>query len=806
MTCRHDYKKFAGINLFAILLISLLILLGWQFNINALKQPIPGHYPMNPTSALTFAVCSIGLMGIVFKYRAKSQSLTTKISGLCIILIAGIGFLRWLNFFKEFPEQILLIDKNAFRAFADNPVYMAPNTAANFILAGIAFFFLNRKPKISQYAALLMALIALIALTGYMHNIPALYGTKGAAMAIASVICFLLLALAILFSQLNTGFMGIITRMNTGGRIARLLLPMCIIVPLLIDVLRLYGESIGLYSHSFGIALCSIVIILIFIYVTWRAIIFINRINYSLLSEISERKKAETGIENSKQFLTKILENVPEMIFVKEGKTFNYVNVNKAAEKIIGMSEKEMLGKNDYQLFPKDIAEFFRQKDLEVLNSRELALIEEEPIMTGDQQKWLRTKKLAILDDHGTPLYLLGISEDITEKRQQEQNIREFYKQLEQKVKERTEELSRSEKKYRAILENNADFISMIDSSLKIIYQSPSVVRITGFSLEDRQFKPLFDFTHPDDIPKIRDVYAQIIAHPGVPTFIKYRMLTSKGTYIWVEGMVNNLLEDENVRAIVANYRDVTDRVTHEEEREQLIRELTQNNKDLRQFSYIISHNLRAPVANLMGLLSIADEFKIEDPELDAIIKNMATATDFLNSTINDLIKVVNIKDHPSVFSEDIFLEQLLKKVMVQVSHLLDKISPAIRINFKDAPVIHSSKAYLESIFLNLLTNSLKYRVPERPLEITITSEDKGNYWQIIFQDNGSGIDIERYKERLFGLYQRFHQQPDGKGLGLYLVKSQMEALNGTIELQSQVGKGTTFLLKFAKNSQNQVG
>jgi len=122
---------------------------------------------------------------------------------------------------------------------------------------------------------------------------------------------------------------------------------------------------------------------------------------------------------------------------------------------------------------------------------------------------------------------------------------------------------------------------------------------------------------------------------------------------------------------------------------------------------------------------------------------------------------------------------------------------PELNINFGNVTIIHTNKAYFESIILNLLTNSIKYRSKDRKLVIEITSTKINNTIVIIFKDNGIGINLKRNKDKIFGLYQRFHNYPDSKGLGLYLVKSQIESMGGTISIESEVNKGTTFTLTF---------
>jgi len=224
---------------------------------------------------------------------------------------------------------------------------------------------------------------------------------------------------------------------------------------------------------------------------------------------------------------------------------------------------------------------------------------------------------------------------------------------------------------------------------------------------------------------------------------------------------------------------------------------LTKNNNDLKQFSYITSHNLRAPLSNLTGLLNLIEDIPIENEDLKEIIDGFANSTYMLNETINDLAKVIIIKDSSAIKKEKILVKDVFENVFNQVSFLINTIKPILKIDLEETYVLNSNKSYLESIFLNLMTNSLKYKSTKRQLKINVTSKVEGDEVIIVFEDNGIGIDMERNKNKIFGLYQRFHNLPDSKGLGLYLVKSQVEAMDGTISVESEVEKGTTFIIKF---------
>jgi signal transduction histidine kinase len=250
----------------------------------------------------------------------------------------------------------------------------------------------------------------------------------------------------------------------------------------------------------------------------------------------------------------------------------------------------------------------------------------------------------------------------------------------------------------------------------------------------------------------------------------------------------------------ISMQRDVTEEKNKEKEKEQLIRELTQNNKDLKQFSYITSHNLRAPLSNLTGLLNLIEDIPIENPDLKEMITGFSKSTFLLNETINDLVKVIIIKDNPSIQKEKVLIKEVFENVFNQLSFLISLNKPFLKIELEEVTILNINKSYLESIFLNLLTNSIKYRAANKQLKILISCKVVGENVILTIKDNGIGIDMERNRDKIFGLYQRFHNYPDSKGLGLYLVKSQVETMGGNITVESKVDKGTTFTIIFKNN------
>ncbi len=221
---------------------------------------------------------------------------------------------------------------------------------------------------------------------------------------------------------------------------------------------------------------------------------------------------------------------------------------------------------------------------------------------------------------------------------------------------------------------------------------------------------------------------------------------------------------------------------------------LIQHNNDLQQFSYTVSHNLRGPVASLLGLLSLTDQTKLDQDtnELFNHLKKSATSLDVIIKDLGNVIDIRNsvskVKQH-IVFQDEInHIKNLLQKEINE--HEVNLISEV-----ETAKDIYSVKPMVSSILYNLISNSIKYRSKDRKPKIIVTSSKEGSYVKLIIADNGLGLDLARFKEKLFGMYKRFHTHVDGKGLGLFLVKLQAASLGGQVDIESTLGKGTTITI-----------
>ncbi len=279
----------------------------------------------------------------------------------------------------------------------------------------------------------------------------------------------------------------------------------------------------------------------------------------------------------------------------------------------------------------------------------------------------------------------------------------------------------------------------------------------------------------------------------------EYRLRKADGSFAFVRDKTF-AIKDENGKIVrmIGAMQDITKQKEAAEEKETLLKELVENNLELKQFSYITSHNLRAPLTNLVSICNMIKPAKGTDALTLKLIDGFKTSTYRLNETLNDLIEVMIIKENRNIRRDQLTFEEIYKKTKESLSISLIENEAIINADFSEAPAVIFANEYLESIFLNLFTNSVKYRHPNRAPIITIkTSKEPNGDTKLTFSDNGIGINMEFAKDKIFGLYKRFHNNANSKGIGLYLIHSQITTLGGTIAVESEVNIGTTFTITF---------
>ncbi len=234
--------------------------------------------------------------------------------------------------------------------------------------------------------------------------------------------------------------------------------------------------------------------------------------------------------------------------------------------------------------------------------------------------------------------------------------------------------------------------------------------------------------------------------------------------------------------------------------------EMLQQNTQLEQYAFVTAHNLRGPVARILGLISIVNRDDVSDPVNLFALENVRQETQRLDDVIRDMNQILEIQKSTRNELEALNLRYWIARVLESFKQELQDIGATVQMEVQDDSTVFFVKAYLDSILYNLISNAIKYRNPENKLVLTLRAEPTNDsYTCVSVSDNGLGLDLSRYGHQVFSLYKRFHLHKDGKGLGLYLIKTQMEALGGKIEVESRVNEGSTFRLCFKRISEEQT-
>lgn len=227
---------------------------------------------------------------------------------------------------------------------------------------------------------------------------------------------------------------------------------------------------------------------------------------------------------------------------------------------------------------------------------------------------------------------------------------------------------------------------------------------------------------------------------------------------------------------------------------EEQAQELIRYNKELEQFAYVATHDLRAPIINLNAIIKVFKKKGFVTEENQEIINRIDGSVHRINSTLQDLIHTIAYRKTLNDDVKEIYFEQLLKSIEKDIEAQIKGANANITYSFKCAPRIKYIPGHLRSILQNLITNSIKYHSDNRTPIISVTTSLVKDYICIIVKDNGIGID-ESEKEKVFGLFQRLSTVASGKGMGLYITKSLVESMGGTIDFSSEPGVGTEFIV-----------
>lgn len=446
-----------------VLVIAILVLIGWEWNIDALKRPIPKLVAMNPVSALNF------ILAIISFLLVRSSANSGKKNPLSYVLnfvVALVGILR----LADVPVDQIIFSAKIANDIRDNVAnHMAPNSAFCFILLGVALSMLNaetnKKRMPSQYIALIIGLLGLLSVIGYIYQVHSFYTVVAyMPMAIHTAICFLLISLAILFYNPGRGFMKDLTSTYAGSVSARTLVPVAIILPITLGLLRQWGYWAGFYDSEFGVAILILSFIIVFIAIIWHNTMMINRRDY-------QKKSADEQIA----YFARLVEQSNDAILSMDENS-KIISWNRGAEILYGLSKEQAIGRIVHTVIKNQVTEqqaVSMRKELEETKSWKGELVHFDK---NDNPVYCLVSISPIEDK--TKKGYVSIARDITERKKLEEQLKKFNEELEAKVRIKTAELTN-------VFERVSDGFMAFDKEGLITYANKRAAALNKRSQED---------------------------------------------------------------------------------------------------------------------------------------------------------------------------------------------------------------------------------------------------------------------------------------------------------------------------------
>jgi PAS domain S-box-containing protein len=488
---------------------------------------------------------------------------------------------------------------------------------------------------------------------------------------------------------------------------------------------------------------------------------------HGIITDITSRKKIELALKEKEEKYSTLINSTADGILTIDA-TSTIVFCNQSLTQMFGYLPHELLGKNLTMLMPKRFRLLHAHGLSQYLKTHHKQIPWDAVELTGLRKNGEEFQvEVSFAKFHkDDELFFSGIIRDITSR-----------KKIEDKLTAQNDLLQK-------IFDNVPIMIVLFDGNHNVTFVNRTWEIIMGWTIEEIKEHKLFD-----TICLQQRHFENGSSDKAKSQWRDTKVETRRGYPIDTSWMTIKLSDG----SLISIGRDITDLKREQDEKNKLISHLSKQNIGLQQFSFIASHNLRGPLATITGLLNILKKLDA-DSEARHIIGMISNATVKLDNVIQDISTILNIQSHRLPL-QVVSLRQIVSDVKISLSALIEQTDCTIETNVQSVDSFYTIKSYLHSIVYNLISNAIKYHSDDRKPIILVESFRINNSVGFHVKDNGTGIDLSKYGDKVFTLYQRFHTNIEGKGLGLYMVKTQVDALNGSIVLKSMPDRGSTFTI-----------
>ena len=371
-----------------------------------------------------------------------------------------------------------------------------------------------------------------------------------------------------------------------------------------------------------------------------------------------------------------------------------------------------------------------------------------------------------------------------------------------------TNESTLENQKWKFALENSGIGVWDWNAKTNVVIYSKESKKIIGFQDDEisSEASEWDDRVHREDRADYYEDFNDHITGVNSNYVNVHRVLHKDDTYRWIldQGKIIERDLAGNPVRIVGTHTDITKQKEAELSLKKSIDVITDQNNKLKSFAHIVSHNLKQHAGNFESILKFHEDAD-SDAEKQEMFRHLRTVSKSLSKTLNSLSQIVTLQSKDSIRDKNIKIDKEVNAVIEELTFIISESSTIIYNNVRNNCNVYFSASYLNSILQNLITNAIKYKHPDRNPVITIDSDCIEGDLELTISDNGKGIDLEKFGKDIFGLYKTFHQNEDAEGVGLYLVRNQVEAFGGTISIDSKIDVGTTFKIRIPSHKKIQL-
>lgn len=349
------------------------------------------------------------------------------------------------------------------------------------------------------------------------------------------------------------------------------------------------------------------------------------------------------------------------------------------------------------------------------------------------------------------------------------------------------------------------DSVSQLDKDFRYIFVNKAILELIGAPEAFFVGKTIYELGFPEDFIKVQEAHLKLAFAKGESSsFEAVSKLPQIGPRTFLITIVPVLdKEGKNVDTVLNIAKDITNQKEFERELNDNIHELQElsnnlvnKNRQLQDFAFIVAHNLRSPMNNLVALMNLHENEKSQEQK-DYLLKKIGEVTHSFSKTIEELTEVVKIRQEIEIEFQTHKFQEVIEHIKTILNTQIANSKATITCDFEACEMIRYPKVYLESILLNLITNAIKYRSDKRDPMIHLSSQIIEGSPMLHCKDNGLGLDMSKYGNQIFGMNKTFHPNSDSRGMGLFITRNQIESLGGSISVESEIDKGANFSIIF---------